>query len=66
MCDTNPCPQNHFCTDDDKGDHVCDDDPCDPNPCQNNGNCTDLQDGKGGYSCECGGFDGRNCENGKL
>ena len=37
---------------------------CDPNPCQNGGIC---EDGINTHLCKCApGFEGYNCENGKI
>ena len=44
--------------------YITDIDECDSNPCQNGGTCKDQVNS---YMCECvPGYDGDECENGKL
>ena len=42
-------------------------DPCDPNPCANSGTCALNALVASGYECSCAnGYDGDNCDNGKI
>lgn len=44
--------------------HTAPSSPCDTNPCKNGGTCN--ANGQS-YTCQCStGYDGENCENGKL
>ena len=55
----------YSCKSDGSGNYLCDDPCTHHNLCQHNGNCTNLNDGNGGYKCDCDGYYGRNCEKGK-
>ncbi|NXE65747.1 CELR1 protein, partial [Calcarius ornatus] len=71
-CDSNPCPQNSYCSDDwDSYSCVCDPgyfgrdcvDVCNLNPCEHVSTCVHKPSSSHGYTCECGqSYYGQYCE----
>ncbi|XP_048356022.1 cadherin EGF LAG seven-pass G-type receptor 1 isoform X2 [Sphaerodactylus townsendi] len=71
-CDSNPCPQHSFCSDDwDSYSCVCDPgyfgtdcvDVCSLNPCEHVSTCVHKPSSSHGYTCECGqNYYGQYCE----
>ncbi|XP_064362170.1 cadherin EGF LAG seven-pass G-type receptor 1 isoform X6 [Dromaius novaehollandiae] len=72
-CDSNPCPQHSYCSDDwDSYSCVCDPgyfgrdcvDVCNLNPCEHVSTCVHKPSSSHGYTCECGqSYYGQYCEN---
>uniref|UniRef100_A0A8C6K2J2 Uncharacterized protein n=1 Tax=Melopsittacus undulatus TaxID=13146 RepID=A0A8C6K2J2_MELUD len=71
-CDSNPCPQHSYCSDDwDSYSCVCDPgyfgrdcvDVCNLNPCEHVSTCVHKPSSSHGYTCECGqSYYGQYCE----
>uniref|UniRef100_A0A8D0HIG2 Cadherin EGF LAG seven-pass G-type receptor 1 n=1 Tax=Sphenodon punctatus TaxID=8508 RepID=A0A8D0HIG2_SPHPU len=71
-CDSNPCPQHSYCSDDwDSYSCVCDPgyfgrdcvDVCSLNPCEHVSTCVHKHSSSHGYTCECGqSYYGQYCE----
>ncbi|XP_060135357.1 cadherin EGF LAG seven-pass G-type receptor 1 isoform X1 [Zootoca vivipara] len=71
-CDSNPCPQHSYCSDDwDSYSCVCDPgyfgtecvDVCSLNPCEHVSTCVHKPSSSHGYTCECGqSYYGQYCE----
>ncbi|XP_053834435.1 cadherin EGF LAG seven-pass G-type receptor 1 isoform X1 [Vidua macroura] len=71
-CDSNPCPQHSYCSDDwDSYSCVCDPgyfgrdcvDVCNLNPCEHVSTCVHKPSSSHGYTCECGqNYYGQYCE----
>nr|XP_025039040.1 cadherin EGF LAG seven-pass G-type receptor 1 isoform X3 [Pelodiscus sinensis] len=71
-CDSSPCPQHSYCTDDwDSYSCVCDPgyfgsncvDVCNLNPCEHVSTCVHKPSSSHGYTCECGqSYYGQYCE----
>ncbi|KAJ7422124.1 hypothetical protein WISP_39467 [Willisornis vidua] len=71
-CDSNPCPQHSYCSDDwDSYSCVCDPgyfgrdcvDVCNLNPCEHVSTCVHKPSSSHGYTCECGdSYHGQYCE----
>uniref|UniRef100_A0A8C3DKU9 Cadherin EGF LAG seven-pass G-type receptor 1 n=1 Tax=Corvus moneduloides TaxID=1196302 RepID=A0A8C3DKU9_CORMO len=71
-CDSNPCPQHSYCSDDwDSYSCVCDPgyfgrdcvDVCNLNPCEHVSTCAHKPSSSHGYTCECGqSYYGQYCE----
>ncbi|XP_059581872.1 cadherin EGF LAG seven-pass G-type receptor 1 isoform X4 [Alligator mississippiensis] len=72
-CDSNPCPQHSYCSDDwDSYSCICDPgyfgrdcvDVCNLNPCEHVSTCVHKPSSSHGYTCECGqSYYGQYCEN---
>ncbi|XP_054703472.1 cadherin EGF LAG seven-pass G-type receptor 1 isoform X1 [Grus americana] len=71
-CDSNPCPQHSYCSDDwDSYSCICDPgyfgrdcvDVCNLNPCEHVSTCVHKPSSSHGYTCECGqSYYGQYCE----